>query len=235
MLLPTPLIKGKLLQRYKRFFADVVLECGTQVTAHCANPGSMLGLKDPHLPVWLSQVPPESSRKLRYSWELVCIGETLVGVNTSYPNKIVEEALLQKKIPELAGYTTLRREVRYGQNSRIDILLENSRQDLCYVEVKNVHLKQESYAAFPDAVTVRGAKHQQELIHMAKTGHRAVIFYLVQRNDCQAFRLAQEIDPVYAAAARQARKEGVEVLCYQCHITPEEIILDKPLPIEGYE
>ena len=228
-----PLIPGRLIQRYKRFLADIELEDGNIITAHCANPGSMLGLKDPGSRVWLSK-SDNPKRKLAYSWELLELDGAMIGINTAHPNRIVEEAIIKDDIRELAGYATLRREVKYGKNSRIDILLEDEGHPDCYVEVKNVHLLREpGLAEFPDSVTKRGAKHLVELGDMAEEGKRAVMLYLVQRTDANRFSLASDIDPTYAQAFREARERGVEALVYACDITKSEIILTTPLPFEG--
>lgn len=229
------LTRGKLIKRYKRFLADVELENGEVVVAHCANSGSMMGLKEPGFPVYLSpNTNPKA--KLDWRWEMVEVDGALVGINTSRPNHIVEEGILDGTITELSGYDSLRREVKYGQNSRIDILLENPEKedlpDLCYVEVKNVTLKEGVQALFPDAVTSRGTKHLRELMDMVAEGHRAAMVYLVQREDCESFSVASEIDPTYASALREAQAAGVELLCYQCQLTPEEIKVAKSLPIK---
>ncbi|MEO0961822.1 MAG: DNA/RNA nuclease SfsA [Pseudomonadota bacterium] len=232
-----PLVPGTLLKRYKRFLADVELDTGETITAHCANPGAMLGLNDPGNRVWLSK-SDNPKRKLAYSWELVEVDGTLIGINTSMPNKLAEEAIAADRIKELTGYETLRREVKYGQNSRIDILLEgglleDGTKPLTYVEVKNVHLMREpGLAEFPDSVTARGAKHLVELGDMAEQGHRAVMLYLVQYPGTQRFRLADDIDPKYAAALEVARGRGVETLCYGCDITTDAIELTYQLEIE---
>ncbi len=221
------LTEGRLLKRYKRFLADVELEGGEIVVAHCANSGSMLGCKEPGSKVYLSpNTNPKA--KLDWRWEMVEVDGALVGINTSHPNKLVAEAILDGTIAELQGYGSLRREVKYGLNSRIDILLENPGK--CYVEVKNVTLKQEGEARFPDAVTSRGTKHLKELSDMVAEGHRAVMVYLVQRGDCSHFRPAADIDPVYADALKAAHKAGVEVLCYQCSLSPTAIEVTAPMP-----
>jgi len=231
-----PLAPGRLLRRYKRFLVDVALDTGGEVTAHCPNPGSMLGgLADPGLPVWLA--PNRSpTAKLDWRWELLKRDGHLIGINTNNTNRIVAEAIEAGAIPELAGYDRLRREVKYGKNSRIDILLEDDGRPPAYVEVKNVHMKRvdgpdPQAAEFPDSVTKRGAKHLQELSEMVNQGARAVMVYLVQRADCTHFNLAEDIDPGYAAAFRAARNAGVEALCYACRIELEGIELDNPLPI----
>jgi len=229
MKLNTPLTRGVLVERYKRFFADVKLDDGTIVTAHCANSGSMLSVKEPGSTVWIS--PNQNPKaKLDWRWEMIEVEGVKVGINTMHPNRIVEEAINANKIKELTGYKTLRREVKYGsENSRIDLLLEDP--GLCYVEVKNVTLKRGARAEFPDSVTTRGAKHLRELSQMVREGHRAVMVYHVQRPDCDAFSIADDIDPAYATELAAAIKAGVEVLCYQCKLSEEEIILDKPLKI----
>ncbi|MBE9554180.1 MAG: DNA/RNA nuclease SfsA [Proteobacteria bacterium] len=236
MKFPSPLIRGTLLRRYKRFLSDIELESGEEIVAHCANPGSMMGLAEPGSEVWLSpNTNPKA--KLDWRWELVRTAKGhLVCINTAHPNRIGEEAIGAGAIPELAGYGSLRREVKYGQNSRIDILLEDEARPPCYVEIKSVTLRRAdaahpTAAEFPDAVTKRGAKHLMELADMADSGARAVMLYLAQRNDCDHFRLAADIDPTYAAAMTEARARGVEALCYACDITQEGIGIDRPLPV----
>jgi sugar fermentation stimulation protein A len=227
---PDPLRRGTLIRRYKRFLADVRFDDGVEITAHVANPGAMTGTADPGMEVWLSPAR-NPARKLKWSWELVRIGGGLVGVNTAWPNAIVAEAIESGVIPPLAGYKTLKREVKYGKNSRVDILLTGAGRRDCYVEVKNVHLKRAHGAEFPDAVTKRGTKHLGELSAMVAAGHRAVMLYLVQREDCDDFRVAADIDPTYAAAFTDALANGVETLCYACRLTTEAITLDRPLPV----
>ncbi|WP_334129142.1 DNA/RNA nuclease SfsA [Sneathiella sp.] len=228
---PAPLQEATLIKRYKRFLADVELADGRVVTAHVANSGSMMGLNEPGLTVWLSR-SDNPARKLPYSWELVAVGDALIGVNTAHPNAIVAAAIKDGRVPELAGYSELRREVKYGANSRIDILLQEPERSDCYVEVKNVTLAREpGYGEFPDAVTARGTKHLHELANVAARGARAVMFYLIQRTDCHSFRLADDIDPAYAEAFDRAKAAGVEILCYDCHISAEEIRLGSPVPI----
>ncbi|HWK43645.1 MAG TPA: DNA/RNA nuclease SfsA [Stellaceae bacterium] len=231
MLYPHPLVRGTLLRRYKRFLADVVLEDGTETIAHCANPGAMLGTAMPGSEIWLER-STNPARKLGWSWELIRIGDHLVGINTARPNALVAEAIAAGAIPELADYATQRAEVRYGVNSRIDLLLEAPGRPICYVEVKNVHLlRQGSLAEFPDCVTARGAKHLVELAAMVAAGHRAVMLYLVQRGDCHSFAIARDLDPRYEQGLRRASAAGVETLCYACRITVEGIAVSHRLPI----
>lgn len=230
-----PLISGTLIKRYKRFMADVRLDDGTEVTAHVANSGAMTGLKDPDLKVWLSPAN-NPKRKLAWTWELAEVDGKLVGINTSHPNAIAAEAITAGQIPELSGYAELKREVKYGKNSRIDIQLTSPDKPRCLVEIKNVHLKRKDVetgglAEFPDAVTERGTKHLMELGDAAEAGDRAVMLYIVQRMDCESFNLAKDIDPTYAEAFKVARERGVEVLCYVCDITIDGIRLDRPLPM----
>jgi len=229
-----PLVRGRLLRRYKRFLADIELDGGEIVTAHCANPGSMLGLKDPGISAWLSK-SDNPKRKLAWSLEVVEVdagrGPTLVGINTGHPNRLVEDAITAGAIAELTGYETLRREVKYGKNSRIDLLLSNDGTPDCYVEVKNVHLVREpGLAEFPDSVTARGAKHLDELSDMVKQGARAAMFYLVQRGDTERVMIARDIDPAYGEALDRAQKAGVEVVAYGCEVTAEGIEVTGALP-----
>lgn len=232
MRFPHPLVHGTLIRRYKRFLADVRLDDGSEVTAHVANSGAMLGTSAPGMEVWLS--PANSpTRKLAWSWELCRVDNALIGVNTAWPNLIAAEAVAAGQIAELAGYDTIRREVKYGQNSRIDLLLEAPGRPTCYVEVKNVHLKRGAWAEFPDAVTVRGAKHLRELRDMVAGGARAVMLYLVQREDCTGFRPAADIDPTYAEGLRAAMGDGVEAICYTCAMTLEGITIKGRLPIQA--
>lgn len=228
---PDPLLRGTLIKRYKRFMADVMLDSGDTVTAHCANTGAMLGVQDPESEVWLSPAR-NPNRKLKFTWEMIRIGDGLVGINTAHPNKIVAEAIEAGNIPELSGYEDLRREVKYGSNSRIDILLSADGKPDCYVEIKNVHLMRDAgVAEFPDSVSTRAAKHQGELANMVEQGARAVTVYLCQREDCDSFRLADDIDPDYAVASKDARQRGVEAICYACALTPESITVSRRLQI----
>jgi len=224
LIFPGLLLRGRLLKRYKRFLADIELEDGALITAHCPNSGAMQGLTTSGTPVWVSR-SSNPSRKLPYTWQMAEVDGTFVGMNTSNPNDLVEYAILGGVIQELQGFQTLRREVGYGQNSRIDILLENPSEPLTYVEVKNVHLKRGKTAAFPSSVTARGAKHMRELSEMVRQGHRAYIVYVVQRNDCEGFELAADIDPLYEAECRKAFENGVQPLVYACEVTPQAITI----------
>jgi sugar fermentation stimulation protein A len=235
MKFPTPLLRGRLVKRYKRFLADVALDSGETVTASCPNTGSMMGLSSPGLGVWVS-TNDSATRKYRHTLELVEIGEgeavSLVGINTGLPNRIVTEAIAGGQLAPLAGYAIARNEVKYGVNSRIDILLEDPKKGLCYVEIKNVHLMREAgLAEFPDSVTSRGAKHLDELSDMVREGHRAVMVYLIQRGDCDRFSLAGDVDPDYVAAYARGRAAGVEAIACRCAITPEGIVVDQLIPI----
>lgn len=228
-----PLIPARLIRRYKRFLADVELADGSELTVHVANPGAMLGLTPPGAPVLLSK-SPDPKRKLSHSWELVEVdfgdGPQWVGVNTAHPNRLAEEAIRAGRVRELTGYDTLRREVAYGRNSRIDLLLESATRPPCYVEIKNVHLcRSAGLAEFPDCRTERGAKHLDELAAMVAGGARAVMLYAVQMR-AERFALAADLDPAYAAAFDRARTAGVEALVYACTITPEGMVLETPVP-----
>lgn len=232
-----PLQRGRLIKRYKRFLADVALDGGGLVTASCPNTGSMLGLSTPGMAVWVSE-HDSPTRKYRHTLELVeadiGTGPTLVGINTSHPNKLVSEAIEAQRIAELAGYASLRREVKYGRASRIDLLLEDPKKGCAYVEIKNVHLmRTPGRAEFPDSVTQRGAKHLDELVGMVNEGHRAVMVYLIQRADAVTFSLARDIDATYAAAFARARQGGVEALAYRCRIAPDEIVVEAKVAIEA--
>lgn len=228
----SPLIAGKLIQRRMRFLADVLLDDGTQITAHVPNSGAMLGVKDPGMRVWLSE-SDNPNRKLKYTLELVECDGVLVGVNTSHPNPLAERSIAAGLIPELTGYATLKREVKYGQNSRIDLLLTDPARPACYVEVKNVHMKRaDDLAEFPDSITSRGAKHMAELADMVNQGHRAVVLFIVQRADVAYFSIARDLDPAYFAALNDAVKKGVQVLCYRCTMTHTKIELDTQIPWE---
>lgn len=226
-----PLVPARLVQRYKRFLADVTLESGETVTAHCANSGSMMGLAAPGNRVWLS-TSDDPKRKLAHGWELVeadfGAGPELVGVNTANPNRLVEEAIRAGTIAELAGYGALKREVAYGKASRVDMLLTDADKYDCYVEVKNVHMmRRAGHAEFPDSVTARGAKHLEELGDMVEAGRRAVMVLLIQYGGAEKFTLARDMDAAYGRAFDRARDRGVEMLAYRCRLSPEAIQVEK--------
>lgn len=220
----TPLVPARLIRRYKRFLADCRLEDGSEVTAHCANPGSMMGLAEPGMKIWL-EPNDDPRKKLKYGWRLVeHENGHFTGVDTSVPNRALRAALEAGEIPELAAYGTVRPEVKYGENSRIDFLLSEAGLPDAYVEVKSVTLsRQPGLAEFPDSVTARGTKHLGELAAMAEAGHRAIMLYLVQRTDCDRFALAADIDPAYAAQFDAATAKGVERLVYATQITPKGV------------
>ena len=231
----SPLIPGTLARHYKRYLADVILESGDMVTAHVANPGAMTGLDRPFLPVWLSD-SDNPARKLRYSWELVEVdlgsGAELVGVNTLQPNWLVADILKDKLIPELREYSTIRREVKYGSNSRVDFLLEDPKRPPCYLEVKNVHLmRKPRLAEFPDSVTQRGARHLDELAVAVVGGARAIMLFVIQIPSADRFTVARDVDPVYAAAFARARAKGVEMLAWRCDVNLEGIDIAEPIPV----
>lgn len=223
MLFKSRLIRGTLVQRYKRFLADVRLPSGEIVTAHCTNTGSMLGCKEPGSVVYLS-LSPNKGRKLAYTWEMIQIKRTWIGINTLHPNRLVAEAIEAGAIPELRGYDVIRREIKVSAHSRLDLCLEG-RSGCCYVEVKNVTASFNSAAAFPDAVSERATKHLKELIRLKRKGYRAAIVFVVQRGDCDHFRPADEIDPEYGRWLRRAVKAGVEALPYLAKVTPRGIVL----------
>ena len=235
MRFPAPLFPATLVRRYKRFLADVVLPSGETVTVHCANPGSMIGLAAPGARVWLSK-SANPKRKLAHSWELIEVdfgtGAELVGINTAHPNALAVEAIAAGAVPELTGYASLRREVKYGKNSRVDILLAHPERPPCYVEIKNVHLmRRAGLAEFPDAVTKRGAKHLGELADMVAQGHRAVMLFLIQIGSARHFALARDIDPAYGRAFDAARAAGVEAIAYRCGISCDGIEVVEPVSI----
>jgi sugar fermentation stimulation protein A len=237
MRFPGPLVRGTLIQRYKRFLADVRLADGSVVTASCPNTGSMMGLVAPGSVVWLSE-SDSPTRKYRHTWEMVEAdlgqGPTLVGINTGHPNKLVAEAIGERRVRALAGYGDLRREVNYGRNSRIDILLQCATKGLCYVEIKNVHLsRRHGLAEFPDSVTERGKKHLAEMSEMVLAGHRAVMVYLVQRSEAKKLAFARDVDPDYGLAFDQAAAAGVEAIALRCRMSTEEIVVDRAIPIIG--
>jgi sugar fermentation stimulation protein A len=222
----SPLVPGRLIQRYKRFLADVELDDGRVVTAHCANPGTMIGLKEPGLRVWL-EPNDDPKKKLRFGWRVAQLSNgAWVGIDTGVPNKVIKEALQAKQISLLAAYDTILQEQKYGLNSRVDFLLKEPGLPDAYVEVKNVNLwRRDDWAEFPDTVTARGLKHLGVLGDMAQAGHRSVLIYCVQHTGCSRFRLAEDLDPAYAAACLGAQARGVEMLYYGCDVSTTEINL----------
>jgi sugar fermentation stimulation protein A len=233
MILPSPLLPGRLIRRYKRFFADVLLEDGREVTAHCPNTGTMLGVAEPESDVWLS-VSDNPKRKLPYTWEIVRADGALVGINPLNANRVVGGALETSDVPGVNQYGSIRREVRYGEGSRVDFLLSEPGLPDCYIEVKNVHLaRQNGLAEFPDAVTARGAKHLAELAREKAAGNRALMLFLVQREDCDRFQVAGDIDPAYAAALGTALEAGVEVLCLACRVSLTDITVVRRIAFDG--
>lgn len=234
MRFPRPLVEGRLLRRYKRFLADVRLETGEEVTAHCANPGAMLGLLAPQARVFLSE-SDNPARKLRYSWEVAEAdfgrGPEFVGVSTALPNPLVGAALRGGFFHEFEGWPTVRREVKYGAASRVDFLLEGEGRAPVYVEVKNVHLMREpGLAEFPDCATARGAKHMRELAGMVREGHRACVVFVIQMN-ADRFALARDLDPAYAAAFAEATAAGVEAIAVSCDVSPEGVEIARRVPL----
>lgn len=234
-----PLIPGRLIKRYKRFLADIAFEDGREETVHCANPGSMLSVSTPGSAVWLSR-SDNPKRKLPLTLELIETDTGLVGINPMLANRIAEEAIASGRIETLGGYTGIRREVRYGENSRIDLLLEADGRPPCYVEVKSVTLRRSpdtgidtapGLAEFPDAVTTRGAKHLRELSAIVQNGGRAVMLYVAQRADCEQFSVASDIDPGYLEAFSAGRAAGVEMLAVSCSVTPQGIEISNTLAI----
>jgi sugar fermentation stimulation protein A len=230
MRFPAPLANGVLVSRYKRFFADVRLDDGRHITAHCPNPGAMLGLNTPGLGVWVSAAD-DPRRKLAWTLEIVEADGGLVGVNTLLPNRVTAEALARDAIPELTGYALHRREVRMGAASRVDFVLEGPERPRCWLEVKNCHLRRTgTLAEFPDCVAARSARHLRELANRAAEGERAVQLFVIQRTDCDAFAACADLDPAYAAGLDVAARAGVEVLCYGCDIGLNTIRITRRLP-----
>lgn len=231
--LPWPsLLRGRLIKRYKRFLADVELDSGDTVTAHCPNSGSMKACSEPGRAVYISRAD-NPKRKLKFTWEIIDMGTSLVGVNTQVPNRLVAHGISKGQVPELCGYDDLKREVTTSPGSRLDIgLYHKEGAPDCLVEVKNCTLVDNGLAMFPDAVTTRGLKHLNELIRLNKEGRRAVIFYLIQRSDAKQFEPAAQIDPDYAKGLKAAVAAGVEALAYDVIIDMEQICLNRRLPID---
>jgi sugar fermentation stimulation protein A len=229
-----PPLEGRFVRRYQRFFTEVELDSGAVVVAHCPNTGSLKGCLAAGARVWLRDSKDEK-RKLRYTFQAIQVGATWVNVDTGLPNRVVAEALEAGAIRGLAGYRSVRREVRYGENSRIDVLLEDDprrKAERVFVEVKNTTMSAGRAALFPDAVTARGRKHLEELARAAEAGDRAVQLFLVSRGDVTAFRPADDVDPAYCAALRDAVERGVEVLAYRTRVEPLAFELDRALRID---
>ncbi len=223
------LLSGKLIKRYKRFLADVELGDGAMVTAHCPNSGSMRGCSEAGRLVYLSQ-STNPRRKLKFTWELIKMPSSLVGVNTLIPNRLVHQSLLAERIPELKGYKVIQREAKVGQRSRLDFRLQHPKRSDCYVEVKNCTLVEKDTAYFPDAVTARGLKHLVEMQKLMADGNRCVMFYLIQRTDAAVFQPADHIDAAYSQELRNAVSHGLEVLCYDVHIDKQRIAINRKIP-----
>ena len=225
------LIPGTLLKRYKRFLADVKLETGEIVTAHCPNTGSMIGCAEPGRTVYLSS-HQSPKRKYKYTWQLIDMPTSLVGVNTLIPNRLVSKSIDQNLIPELTGYKSIQREAKIGNHTRIDLKLTDGCGNHCYVEIKNCTLVSEGIARFPDAVTSRGLRHIIELENLVETGHRCVMFYFIQRMDAQLFQPADHIDPAYGLGLRAAVQKGVEAIAYDVRINLQGIEINQKIPCD---
>ncbi len=232
------LIQGKLIRRYKRFLADVELEDGEIVIAHCPNSGSMKGCAEPGSPVWISQ-SDNPKRKLKYTWELIKTNDSMIGVNTMVPNRLVKASIENGLVEELKMFTKVQAEVKTSDHTRLDLKLEDEKGQACYVEIKNCTMVEEGVAMFPDAVTTRGQKHLDELVMLKKQGHRAVIFYLIQRTDARFFTPAAMIDKVYAQKLNHAVENGVEIITRDALLDPGEpgiepgiIQLNRPVPVQ---
>jgi len=223
------LIPGTLIKRYKRFLADMRLSSGDLVTAHCANSGTMKECSEPGRPVYLS-FHNNPKRKLKYTWEMIKMSTSLVGVNTLVPNRLVKKSIEDGLVEQLKGYENVKAEVKVSDKSRLDLMLTKGDKEKCYVEIKNCTLVKEEIAYFPDAVTTRGRKHLVELQRLAKEGNRSIIFFLVQRMDAKAFTPADNIDPAYGKELRKTKRNGVEVIVYDVIIDLEKIVLGKKIP-----
>lgn len=232
MIFDPPLVPATLIRRYKRFLFDAELDNGEKITGSCPNTGSMRGLTTPGGRCYLTR-HTGGTRKYPHALELVEADNTLVGINTARPNRLVEDAIDRGLIGSLGNYAERKREQKYGVNSRIDILLQDPARGLAYVEVKNVHFcRSPGLAEFPDSVTARGAKHLEELGDMAEAGHRAIMVYLIQRNDVERLSLCRDLDPAYAQAFDRAMKRGVEACALRCKITSEQIRAESMVPVE---
>jgi len=224
------LLQGTLIKRYKRFFADIKYK-NEVITAHCPNPGSMLGLLDSGNKVWFS-ISNNPNRKLKYTLEIIEVEKKMVGINTHLANKIVLEALNKKKIKNLIKFNNIKTEVKFSDKTRFDFLISNSKEK-CFVEVKNVTLvREKKIAEFPDAITSRGTKHLKELIEAKKQGFKSYILYLIQREDCGYFKIAKDIDEEYKIAYDEAIRSGVKILCYNCKLSNKDIKLNRQIIYE---
>ena len=224
------LLQGILIKRYKRFFADIKYK-NKIITGHCPNSGSMMRLLNKDNKVWFSE-SDNPNRKLRYTLEMIEVDKKIVGINTLLTNKIVLEALNQKKINSLIKFNNIKTEVKFSENTRFDFLLSNNKKK-CFLEVKNVTLvRKKKVAEFPDAITSRGTKHLKELSNAKKKGYQSYILYLIQREDCDSFRIAKDIDAEYKLAFNKALKSGVKILCYDCTLNNEEIKLNNQINYE---
>lgn len=228
MIFSSPLVHGKLIKRYKRFLADIKLDNGEIVVAHCTNSGTMKSCLEESADVYLTHID-DPKRKTKFTWEMIRIDQKWVGINTGWPNALAFEAIKNQEIEKLKGYTFVKREVKFS-DSRFDVYCENDNEK-CFVEVKNVTLKEGDFALFPDAVTTRGLKHLKTLIEVKKQGYRAVMLYIIQRSDVTKFGPAKEIDPDYAVALKEAASNGVELIAIKAKVNPLEIIFEKELPV----
>jgi len=224
------LLQGTFIKRYKRFFVDINYQ-NKIITAHCPNSGSMLGLLKKDNKAWFSR-SDNPKRKLKYTLEIIEVNKNLVGINTHLSNKIILEALVQKKIEKLVKYNNIIPEVKFSDKTRFDFLISNIKEK-CFLEVKNVTLVRENkIAEFPDAITSRGTKHLMELIAAKKKGYQSYLIYLIQREDCHSFKIAKDIDEEYKIAYNKALKNGVKILCYDCKLNNEEIKINKQINYE---
>ena len=224
------LLQGTLVKRYKRFFVDIKYKNKT-ITAHCPNSGSMMGLLNKGNNVWFSE-SDNPKRKLKYTLQIVVVNNKPVGINTHLSNKIVLESLKNKKIKSLMRFTDIRSEVKFSENTRFDFLISNNKEK-CFLEVKNVTLlRQDNIAEFPDAITSRGTKHLKELIKAKRKGYESYMLYLIQRDDCNFFKIANDIDEEYKNTFDEALNNGVKMLCYDCKLNNEEIIINNQINYE---
>jgi sugar fermentation stimulation protein A len=223
------LIRGRLVRRYQRFLADVILDDGRAVTAHCPNSGRMTGCSQPGQPVFLSY-QDDPKRKFKYRWELIEMPTSLVGVNTMVPNRLVADALRTGQVAAFEAYTDVFSEVTVNAHTRLDLKLAAPGLPDCYIEIKNCTLVEGDWAMFPDAPTTRGQKHLRALTALKGSGKRAVIFFLIQRTDARFFKPADGVDPEYGRQLRQAVAQGVEIMAYDTDIDLKKICLGRPLP-----